>query len=343
MVHPLMIFLALVYGAAVFAVIRRTAHRMLGQAEEELSRARHDYQEWSDKRDRILSEKKRLERQAAEIFTLYTMTKEITKNFSEEDALGVLKQHLEDYVSFGECRLLDPLSEEIKALKSSGRGELYELKGEKRLLGYLWIQDISGEGRDKVAVLVNQFALALRRIRLYQQIERLALTDGLTEAHTRRYILERFEEELRRSSLRASPVSFLMIDVDYFKRINDEHGHLTGDQVLRAIASLIKENIREIDLVGRYGGEEFCVILPDTSRDGAHFVAERIRSAVASKTILVYDAAVKVTLSIGIAASPEDGKWSQELVDKADWALYRAKKLGRNRICTFGVYDSDTR
>ncbi len=187
-------------------------------------------------------------------------------------------------------------------------------------------------------ILGHQFALALRRVRLYQEIEKIAITDSLTELHTRRYVLDRFEEEVKRSKVRNINVSFLMIDVDFFKKYNDSYGHLTGDKILREIAFIIKENIREIDIAGRYGGEEFCVVLPDTGSDGAQYAAERIRKAANDTAIKAYDATIKATLSVGISIFPYDGKSLDELVDKSDWALYRAKKKGRNRVCCFGTY-----
>ena len=188
-------------------------------------------------------------------------------------------------------------------------------------------------------ILGHQFALALRRVKLYEEIEELAVTDSLTGVHTRRYFIERFEEELKRSITRKIDLSLLMIDVDYFKTFNDKYGHLTGDQILHGVGKVIKDHIREIDIVGRFGGEEFCVVLPVTDRYGANFAAERIRSAVETTAIKAYDTTVRVTVSIGIATFPADGKTSAEVIDKADWALYRAKKKGRNCICAFGVYE----
>jgi len=103
------------------------------------------------------------------------------------------------------------------------------------------------------------------------------------------------------------------------------------------IARIIRDNIREIDSVGRYGGEEFCVVLPDTDKEGARYVAERIRESVEKTSIKAYDTRVKATISIGVATFPDDAKKSSELIDKADWALYRAKKLGRNKVCILGI------
>ena len=194
------------------------------------------------------------------------------------------------------------------------------------------------DDQEKFMILGHQFALALRRVKLYKKIEKIAITDSLTEVHTRRYIMDRLQEEIHRSSMRKIKMSFLMVDVDYFKSINDKFGHLTGDQVLREVGTIIKETIREIDIAGRYGGEEFCAVLPDTDRDGAKYVAERIRQATEEAEIKAYDNTVKITVSVGVSTYPEDAKKAEELIDKADWALYRSKKQGRNRVTTFGVY-----
>jgi diguanylate cyclase (GGDEF)-like protein len=108
--------------------------------------------------------------------------------------------------------------------------------------------------------------------------------------------------------------------------------------VLKEIARIIQENVRTIDIVGRFGGEEFCVVLPDTDLEGSKLVAERIRKSAQTRTIKAYDSALRVTLSIGLAVYPSDGKLLEELIDKADWALYRAKSQGRNCVVAFGLY-----
>ncbi|OGX31327.1 MAG: hypothetical protein A2787_02175 [Omnitrophica WOR_2 bacterium RIFCSPHIGHO2_01_FULL_48_9] len=144
--------------------------------------------------------------------------------------------------------------------------------------------------------------------------------------------MERFEEELKRAHNRKTPLSLLMIDVDYFKRFNDQYGHMVGDQILHKIGMIIKENIRGIDIVGRYGGEEFVVVLPDTDRKGAGFVAERIRSATEATQIQAYDTVVSVTISIGLTVFPDDAESLSQLIEKADQSLYQAKSTGRNRI-----------
>ncbi len=337
---PYLEIFVLSFGFLTLVVIAadRAVQYELRRAEDGLFQIKTVYQDECVRKYDIDKEKKELEEKAVETFALYDITQEITKSFSESDAFLAFRIKLKEHIFYEECRLLDPLSDEVQVLKKNPAYLLFVLRGKQRLLGYLAIKGVLDRDREKATILANQFTLALQRIRLYQEIERLAMTDSLTELFTRRHILERFEEELSRAKVREIPLSFLMVDVDHFKRFNDRHGHLTGDQILRGIAQTLRDSIREIDIVGRFGGEEFCVVLPDTNRDGAAYVAERIRSGVEKKRIRAYDMLVQATVSIGIATFPEDGQQSSELLDKADWALYRAKKSGRNQICSFGVY-----
>ncbi len=290
------------------------------------------------KKESLDAEKENLQSEALEIFTLYEITKEITKSLNGEEAFDIFEKKLREHVHFEECRFLDPLSNEVKGLRKAGGLFVFTLQSKRQRIGYLVVSGVSDQDKEKVMILGHQFALALRRVHLYQEIEQVAITDSLTEVHTRRYLIERFQEELKRSKARNIKMSFLMTDVDFFKKFNDKYGHLTGDQILRETGFLISENIREIDIAGRYGGEEFCVILPDTDCQGAQYAAERIRKAIEGATIKAYDASVKVTVSIGTSTFSDDGKKMDELIDKADWALYRAKKMGRNKVCSFGVY-----
>jgi len=143
------------------------------------------------------------------------------------------------------------------------------------------------------------------------------------------------EREFHRSRERESPFALLMIDLDHFKRINDTYGHLVGDAVLRAVAQAIKSEVRDRDAVGRFGGEEFVVLLPDVHAAEAHLVAERIRQAVMRIQVPVDADAELVTglsTSIGVAIYPDAGTGVQELLDAADTALYRAKNAGRNQV-----------
>lgn len=290
----------------------------------------------------LKTEKQELETQAAKIFTLYDMTREIAQKLHEEEAFQVFKAKLRDNVTFRDCRLVDARSPDVKDFRKSKEHFLFTLTEGTKKIAYLIFEGVPAQDEEKAVILSHQFALALRRVRLGQEIEKLAITDSLTGAYTRRYFMERFEEELKRSKLRNINLSLLMIDVDYFKQLNDEHGHLAGDQVLREVSRVISQNIREIDIAGRYGGEEFCVVLPDTDSRGAYFAAERIRTALEKTKFKAYDLTLQITASLGLSTYPRNGQTSEELMDKADWALYRAKKSGRNCVCAFGVYTKPT-
>lgn len=292
------------------------------------------------KLERVREQKKPLEREADKIFTLYDMTKEITQQLSRQEAFNVFKLKLKKTVNLRDCHFLDVDADELKNIEESAEQFIFELKSTKRKMGYLVFQGVAAQDKEKVMILSHQFALAMRRVVLYQEVEKLSITDSLTTLHTRRYFRDRLQEEIKRSENKGFMLSLLMVDVDNFKQFNDDYGHLTGDQVLKEAGKIINENIREIDIAGRFGGEEFCVMLPETDSHGAQLAGERIRSSVEKAVIKAYDETVKITVSIGLATFPQDEKTTDALMDKADWALYRAKKRGRNCVCAFGIYAS---
>ncbi len=203
----------------------------------------------------------------------------------------------------------------------------------KKFVGILTINDLPKTDFDRFLIVAMQFALAIKKVLLYETVEALAITDGLTGLYTRRYFFERFDEELERSRRHGFKFSFLMIDIDDFKKCNDTYGHLVGDVVLKETAHIAKGSTREIDLVGRYGGEEFSIILPETDRTGALLVAERIRRKIEENVFKAYDEKLKITASIGLAVYPEDAQEIQNLTEKADRALYKAKDSGKNIVC----------
>jgi diguanylate cyclase (GGDEF)-like protein len=180
-----------------------------------------------------------------------------------------------------------------------------------------------------------QIAAALQNAHLYE----LAMVDGLTGLFMRRYFDARIEEEIERSKRYGTPFSVVMMDVDDFKKLNDEHGHLIGDRVLRAIANVVKAQMRGVDTAARYGGEEIALILPRTEMVAAYNVGERIRAAIAEQRVTTDSEPPKVlgvTASFGIASYPETRAANgEDLVRRADRALYRAKKTGKNRVELF--------
>jgi diguanylate cyclase (GGDEF)-like protein len=186
---------------------------------------------------------------------------------------------------------------------------------------------------EKFDILANQFALGFKRAVLYKKVQELAITDSLTQALSRRYFIERFDEEIERSKKFNLNFSLLIVDIDRFKEYNDRYGHLVGDVILREVSATIKAGIREIDLIGRYGGDEFLLLLTETDKNGARFVAERIRESIEARQFQAYDESLKGTISVGISCFPEDSHYWQGLIEKADKALYQAKQAGRNRVC----------
>ena len=334
----ILIILTAVFTGVVFYLAKLVVLGLEQRADEDVLGAKDVFGKIIEQKDKALAEKTKLEREAMQIFTLYDMTKEITRHSNEQEAFEIFRKKLKENVIIEDCQFAQDTEEGHKEGVFPGEYSVFILKSKEKKLGVLMYKGLEPKDNEKFAILAHQFALALRRLKLYKDIETLAITDGLTGVYTRRYFIERFEEEIQRSALRKSTLAFLMIDADYFKKINDQHGHLTGDQALKEISNIVQESVREIDIVGRFGGEEFCVVLPDTDMEGARVVAERIRKSAEKRLIKAYDNNLHVTVSIGVAMYPSDGKLLEELMDKADWALYRAKSQGRNCVVAFGLY-----
>ncbi len=182
------------------------------------------------------------------------------------------------------------------------------------------------------------FSLRKKIATAEEKIFNLATTDELTELKNRRYILARFNEELERSKRYQRPLSCTLFDLDFFKKINDAHGHDIGDEVLRSVSSVAQGQCRQTDILARYGGEEFLLLLPDTDEEGALYLTERIRKSVEDLTITTGDHhKLRVTASFGVSCKPTSQKVddmikAEELIKAADNALYRAKDAGRNRV-----------
>jgi diguanylate cyclase (GGDEF)-like protein len=189
---------------------------------------------------------------------------------------------------------------------------------------------------DMMKVMCNQASTSIANAQLHAAIEKMATTDGLTGLFNHRVFQERLSEEFRRMSRFADPVSLLLTDIDYFKRVNDTYGHPVGDVVLKDVSRTIGQTIRNIDIAARYGGEEFAVILPGADGEGAKNIAERLRKAVMDKTFSADGRSFRVTVSIGIATAPADAANKEELIEKADRALYHAKHNGRNQSMLWG-------
>jgi two-component system cell cycle response regulator len=166
-----------------------------------------------------------------------------------------------------------------------------------------------------------------------EQLEILAKTDELTGCLSRRYLMERLENELERAARYERLLGVVMFDIDDFKRLNDTHGHTTGDAALRSIGEVLRRSLRTADFVGRYGGDEFLLVLPETSAHGTHQLAERIRNGVSRREFDLRGGTLRLTVSGGVAGFPDSDVMAlEDLIDRADVALYKAKAAGRNRV-----------
>ena len=185
-----------------------------------------------------------------------------------------------------------------------------------------------------ISALGDQFGGASERARLFREVHHLAVTDPLTGLYNRRFFLETALKEMERSRRYQRPISIAMLDIDFFKLINDTYGHLAGDLALIEVARICQEAIRKIDLVGRFGGEEIVILLPETSPEQALNAIERLRQQVEKLEVVTPRGTVRITTSAGVASlgATEDLAFF-EFLDRADQALYRAKSEGRNRVC----------
>ncbi|MEI7989196.1 MAG: diguanylate cyclase, partial [Chloroflexota bacterium] len=185
---------------------------------------------------------------------------------------------------------------------------------------------------ERIQIFADQAAIAIQKMRLFEQMNILATTDGLTEISNRRYFLTSAEKEFERSIRYMESLSIIMIDIDHFKKVNDTYGHTTGDEVLHETAQLCKQSLREVDLIGRYGGEEFIILLPETDAVEAYLVAERLCMLIADHKFNTKSGIIHITASLGVASIEDKGYSIKSLLDHSDQALYTAKQEGRNRV-----------
>lgn len=183
-----------------------------------------------------------------------------------------------------------------------------------------------------LSIVAHSIGIAVNNAKAYSNVLRESIHDDLTGLHNRRYFNERLIDETDRAKRYGGTVSLLMIDIDHFKRINDTYGHPVGDDVLVWVAHTLRDKLRKTDLVSRYGGEEFAIILLNTQRDTAIEIAENLRGAIAESPLPENDT-VKVTISVGVSTLGIDAISFDGLVNNADKALYNAKRQGRNRVC----------
>ncbi|MCM8797635.1 MAG: GGDEF domain-containing protein [Candidatus Omnitrophica bacterium] len=324
----LRIIILVLLTVLLFIRAKKIVAKKLMMEQENCIRINNEVQLCEEESERLKKDNQELERLVEETIALYDITQDIYMTLDEEKMVGIFRERLSSYLRFETCIFTRDEPEASRYPNAT----VLPLSINKTNAGYLVVVGVKEEDRDKMNILAHQLIISLKKAILYKKVQELAITDTLTQVFSRRHFLERFNEELERSIKFKLHFSFLMVDVDHFKEINDNYGHLVGDAVLREIAKGIKDNIRQIDFIGRWGGEEFAIIFVETEKNQAVLAAERIRKNIESNEINVYDERLKGTISVGIATFPDDAADSALLIEKADKALYIAKEQGRNRV-----------
>jgi len=330
-----------------------------------------------------LSSLKHLELQVSSLMNLFEIARDFSECMDFTTLTEFLLKKLRNELSFKRMRIFlmpsaaasekktavkiyemvsEGVSESERELSSDERGDFETMTSGKNMLkrdgswffpifdanglsSVFAIEGVKDEDLARVEVLSAYLVLLIKKIKLYETVRELAIVDELTQVFVRQHFTERLEEEVKRSLRFRLPLAVLMLDIDHFKRYNDEFGHLVGDATLKDVSELLKKNLRRVDLVGRYGGEEFVVAMPETNLVNAAEAAERIRSSIARHDFQVYNDKTKVTVSQGIevldAEAVKDPEHADvraivaDLIRNADEAMYRAKEEGRNRVCVY--------
>ncbi len=190
-----------------------------------------------------------------------------------------------------------------------------------------------------LSILASLIGLILNNAMMFKKVESLAITDGLTGLYTRTYFIERLQEEIERAKTDSTPISVAIMDIDYFKKVNDTYGHLAGDTFLKQLSNILRRRFRSVDVLSRYGGEEFAVLMYHTTITESYKILEEVRKMVEEEKFFMpiesyHPIQIKKTISIGVVELKEE-QTPDEIIKKADDALYKAKESGRNKVCVY--------
>lgn len=242
----------------------------------------------------------------------------------------ILKQYIGSDISTIPGRNHHKINE-ILSSNTSPQADISIMEKNKILYFHLSKSALFDEENKKIGTIITFNDITLQK-NMMIKLEKMASLDELTNIYNRRYLISLLGIEVAKTKRMDRPISILLIDLDHFKAVNDKYGHSCGDKVLKAFVRIVKENIRNIDIFGRYGGEEFVIILPETGPKTAFAIAERIRENICSNPLAIDDKQINLTISVGIFGAAENRSLSvDKILDFADKALYKAKNMGRNR------------
>lgn len=289
-----------------------------------------------------------LEDEILKVKSFYGLKEDLSgKTVSSETLINWVIKHKQylDIKRYKEKKKVNSLIGEDVKMPSLDRVLIYPFLIEERVIGAFLIGFVKGSiseyEKNVLEILTNQTSVAISNALLFEKVNLMATTDGLTGVFNHRYFQEKLSGELERAVRYNEKLVFMLLDIDFFKKVNDTYGHPVGDLVLKNVSKFLKSMARKVDIVARYGGEEFAVIMVQTNKDGGEKFAERIRKTIEGNEVLFPGGKLKVTVSIGLACFPDDAKDKPSLIERADKALYKAKKTGRNKVVSYNTIFED--
>ncbi len=336
---------------AGLATITTIAFVLMAIAAAALLRARWSHRHSTSRELRTLRETNLLlQNRAGELEMMMRLAESLGQALDPESLKKVILDHLQPLVPGHEIWLSTkesgwqpivgarPLEARIGGTQQAATWHTFPLLSQQKLVGVLGVRhgdlELTPAERQILQAAATLLTVAVKNVQLFRKVRDLAVLEPLTGCVTRHHGIERLGSELRRAQRSHMPISVVMLDLDHFKLVNDRNGHLCGDKVLAAVGRILRETLRTSDERCRYGGEEFLIVLPDTTSEGACRVAENLRARFAATPILCARGAVRVTASLGVAQAIAGEGDVNAVLGRADAALYAAKAAGRNRVCS---------
>ncbi len=302
--------------------LMRSSHEALLMGDKQLGLPGGGFSDEID--EMFFGEVEQLDYRVRRFMTLAEDFLELPQNFLDEKNQGLIR-----LLAAAQDELMESLSDVASVYEEESRARVQILREQISWLLAAFLAVVALEG-----VLVFR-PLFRSLIRHREELYNMARTDPLSGCFNRRALMEAADNEFARARRYHSPLTVAMFDIDHFKKVNDRYGHAAGDAVIQSIVAAAGKSVRNIDILGRTGGEEFAIVLPDTDTKGAAIVAEKLRAAVEETVTMFEGQGIMVTISVGVGTVLSDDGSAAQALSRADQALYRSKQTGRNRVSTF--------